>query len=122
MIREPSRDFGCPTIPIPKGVHVLSGEVQQELYGLGQTHPPAQVDDKLKVNARPLYASNFVPGDEMKLKVATEHNALVVGASECEGMEIDWQQCKKTCGGRLEEDAKLLVLRDEGKETASYKH
>jgi hypothetical protein len=70
-IHKPSHHLGCPTSP--KDIHFLSAEVHRELHSLGQTHPPAQPDNELKVDALPsLYADNFVPGDEMEHKVATE--------------------------------------------------
>ena len=75
----------------------MSGEVHLELHGLRQTYPPAEPDNESKVHVQ-LYASDFVPGDEMQPEVATHHDTVVVGASKSEGMEINWHQDEKTHG------------------------
>ena len=88
MVDEPRHNVGCPTIA-KGGVHFRSSQYHRELYSLGQCHPPPQQDNEFKgIALSALYACHFVPRDEMQLEVATERDALVVGKSESEGMEI----------------------------------
>ena len=98
MVDEPCDDVWCP--PIVKGsVHFRSRQFHGELHGFGQRHPPPQQHNEFKGIALPtLYARHFVPGDKMQLEVTTERDALVVGESKSERMEIDGQEEKKTYG------------------------
>jgi hypothetical protein len=98
MVDEPPRDVRCPTI-VEGGVDFRSTQFHWELDGFGQSHPPPQQHNKFKGIALPaLYARHFIPGDEMKLEVSAERDALVVSESESEGMEIQRQEKKKTDG------------------------